>query len=114
MILYALYHRPTGNYMPAKMFRCSFRGYSWWEPTGAQGLGGVSGVPRLFKTKHAANVAKTFWLKGCYKHNKVIESDGWDMPSYEITRGTVSAKEQLLPRNPDNLIIVTLELKEIK
>ena len=84
MIVYALYHPATGNYMPSIMFSHTTRGYSWWEPLGMHGLGGYSNIPRLFETKHAANMARHAWARGTHKNNRIIESDGWEFPSYEV------------------------------
>lgn len=62
--LYAIYHKPTQTYMPARMFATTTAGWSWWEPTGINGLGGLPGVPRLFTQPRLARVALTAWLKG--------------------------------------------------
>ena len=113
MILYALYHPSTGNYMPALMFKHNTNGQTWWEPLGIPGLGGYTDIPRLFKTAHAANMAKHAWAKGPRKKNKVIEFDGWDSPSYEVIMGSTSTDEQLMSRSIDDLKIITVKLEEI-
>lgn len=113
MILYALYHVPTGNYMPARMFDWTPRGFSWWEPLGLNGYGGCTTIPRLFETKHAANVARHSWARGPQAARKVTEQDGWDSPPYEVQVGSEVVKEPTVtPRNLDDLIIRTLTLVE--
>lgn len=68
--LYAIFHKPTGKYMPARMFKLARGGWTWWEPTGAHGLGGHEPeVPRLFKNKMAAKRAMYYWLKGNWYAN---------------------------------------------
>lgn len=112
MIVYALYHPATGNYMPSIMFSHTTRGYSWWEPLGMHGLGGCSNIPRLFETKHAANMARHAWARGTHKNNRITESDGWEVPSYEVNAGSISTNEQLMPRAVADLKIVSLTLEE--
>ena len=115
MICYALYHPATGNYMPAKLFKQAASGYSYWEPTNSHGMGGIGKLPRLFETLHAACMAKYYWETGPYKRHMQTESEGWDMPTYEYQSGVIKdTTEQILPRNKGDLVIVTVELKEIK
>lgn len=65
---YAIYHKPTGKYMPARMFENSRAGWTWWEPTGIHGLGGFDpAVPRLFTKKGSATQAMGYWLNGNHK-----------------------------------------------
>lgn len=60
---YAIYHKRTGRYMPARMFEYSRGSWTWWEPTG---IGGYEGhdpdIPRLFLKKNAAVQAMEYWL----------------------------------------------------
>ncbi len=62
--LYAIFHRPTGKYMPAQLFKTTKGGYTWWDPTNPEYSGYVPGVPRFFSSLNAATVAKSYWLKG--------------------------------------------------
>ncbi len=102
MILYAILHKPTGKYMPALISRCSSGGYTWWEPTGIDGLGGKSAVPRLFTTKAYANLALEYWLKG-----PVIASTA----DYgDRIQEVVQPKQE---RRLEDMRIVTFNLKEI-
>lgn len=66
MKYFVIRHKPTGEFMPARMFLKSNRGYTYWEPTGLNGLTAdpARKTPRLFQTEHAAKVALTVWLKG--------------------------------------------------
>lgn len=65
MKYYAIRHIPTGKFMPTRVFRSAGRGWSYWEPTGYNGLGGFpSSPPRLFEEKQPAQLALNIWLKG--------------------------------------------------
>ena len=96
--LYAIFHRPTGKYMPARMFENSRAGWTWWEPTGANGYGGFDPeVPRLFTKKKSAIQAMGYWLNGNYNLKVTGHYDDWG-PHMEITNPTI-------PRNPKDVEI---------
>ena len=109
MIFYLICHKPTGNFMPAKMFRTTARGWSYWEPTGAAGLGGEPNNPRLFPRKHAASVALSYWLKGRWD-NRMKKVNAWDEPPYEEQAGTKVAGVEI-PRIPSDMEIVKMRLE---
>lgn len=65
MIVYAIKHIPTGNLMPARMFRVQGIGWSWWEPTETRpGYQPHDTNPRLFFTRASAANALGQWLRG--------------------------------------------------
>ena len=113
MIFYALYHPAWGKYMPARLFKQSSAGYSYWEPSGAHGLGGIGNLPRLFETEHAAQMAKYYWETGPYKRHMRTEQDGWESPPYEYQSGVMKdTTEQIAPRNRGDLIIIPINVTE--
>lgn len=63
MRVFAIRHKPSGEYMPAQMFRTARRGWSYWDP-GSEECGGVTIVPRLFATIGPAKRALNAWLVG--------------------------------------------------
>lgn len=100
--LYAIFHKPTGKYMPARMFENSRAGWTWWEPTGANGYGGFDPeVPRLFSKKGSAIQAMGYWLNGNYsiKYNCDPDCDG-------KLRNTTPQ----IPRNPKDVEIHVITL----
>lgn len=105
MKLYGIRHKPTGNYMPAKMFRTSGAGYSYWEPTGVDGFGGHDQGPRLFQTEHAAKVALGQWLAGRWGPSHT-QGAYFDPPEYE---GLV-ARKPIAPRVREDMEIVAFSL----
>jgi hypothetical protein len=115
--LYAIRHVPTGKLMPARIFRTSSGGYTYWEPTDTLpgGYGGYNPlVPRFFCDKSSAALAVSYWLKGPYRKLYVEEPDTYfDGPGGTYQAGveatpTVAAN----PRNPGDLEIVTFTLTE--
>ena len=63
--MFAIRHKPTGNYLPATDgFR--LRGGTWAEPVPATG----KRMPRLHATHKTARIVLTYWMKGkfsCYR-----------------------------------------------
>lgn len=102
-ILYAIYHKPTDKYMPAKIFRHTSNGWTWWEPTNIHGYGGSdANVPRLFSRKASAKQAMNYWLKGNYKCSKNNNED------YFTT--SMDIIPPYIPRNPKDVEIHAIEL----
>lgn len=103
---YAIYHKPTGKYMPARMFENSRAGWTWWEPTGASGLGGFDpAVPRLFTKKGSATQAMSYWLNGNYK----LRVAG----HYEDYSAYWERLNPELPRSPEDVEIHVIRLTVI-
>ena len=112
MQIYTIRHIPTGALMPARMFRTTYRGWTYWEPTGAAGLGGEPGIPRFFPTRRAASVALTAWIKGPHTAHQELESESWELPEqYTVSYGTV-ATPAAIPRIRTEMEIVTFNLIE--
>lgn len=63
--LYAIQHKPSGNFMPARMFKQAGSGWSWWEPTETRsGYLPHDKNPRLFYSIESARNALGQWLRG--------------------------------------------------
>lgn len=108
MIVYAIRHKPTGAFMPARMFRTHGRGWTHWipEPEGKEyGLQGYDKNPRIFWTRRTANNAITMWLKGPME--QVNTGEGWDQSS---TLETVKPK---VPRKSEEIELVLFNLVEL-
>jgi hypothetical protein len=109
MKVYALRHKATGEFMPAKMFRLSARGWSHWSP-------GVSGVgqphdsnPRLFFTRKAADNSRVQWAAGVWERNVGTTNSYFDPEDYDET--VINAPPT--PRHKDDLEVVVYELTEV-
>ncbi len=63
MEVFALRHKPTGEWMPARMYRTSRGGWSYWEP-GSLDNRPHDGNPRIFFSLVSARNALTAWLRG--------------------------------------------------
>lgn len=101
--LYAIYHKPTGKYMPARMFRNSRNGWTWWEPTNIYGLGGFDPeVPRLFSKKSSAVQAMGYWLNGNHK----IVTPG----HYGVSEFGIEVVTPEIPRKPADIEIHVISL----
>lgn len=94
MIVYAIKHIPTGNLMPARMFRVTGIGWSWWEPTETRpGYLPHDANPRLFFTRASAVNAIGQWLRGPLQKQEVKLPGGpLEMDEYRIDVGAVNPK----------------------
>lgn len=81
MEVFAIYHNPTGTYMPTRMYRARQGGWSHWipgpPPDGWGGCNGFDKNPRIFFTKRSAQNALTAWLQGI--HRKESSGGGTNM-----------------------------------
>jgi hypothetical protein len=76
---YAIWHKPTKTCMPQIMFRTASAGYTLWEPTGKDGLGGApNSPPRLFKSYAGANQAMHYWLRGAVEVKTKESYQSWE------------------------------------
>ena len=107
MRVYCIRHVPTGALMPARMFRTKETGFSWWDPTNPEYRGFQPKVPRLFLTRRAAELAKTFWLKG-----PMTARVGYtfDVDEENVGLGIIAVKDD--SRKSTDLEIVLFELAE--
>lgn len=105
MNVYALRHKPTGKFMPARMSRGSARGWSHWEPTDDKHVFDKS--PRLFFTMKAAHNAMVQYCLGVHRRHHEPATNFWDDPGGE---DFVEIQLPLIPRSRDDFEIITYEL----
>lgn len=106
MITYAIRHKPTGAFMPCRMSRCGFGGWSWWTPTGKDQP--FDANPRIFYTLQAARNALTAWLQGAWRQ-ETRDSGSWEFPE---TYTELVPDEPPAPRSREDMEIVTFDLTE--
>jgi len=114
MKVFAIRHKPTGEFMPHRMYRTRERGWSHWVPgPEADGWAGANGYdknPRLFFTLQSARNALTAWLQGPWK--ATVETDGdWETGYYDVP-GTPAPTSPPAPRHRADMEIVTFTLSE--
>lgn len=81
MQVFAIRHKPTGEFMPARMSRNGFGGWSWWrEPN----VSAFDKTPRIFPSKQGAQNALTAWLQGRWV-TEYTTSGSWEGESTEKT-----------------------------
>lgn len=116
MIVYAIRHAPTGNLMPARMFRQAGSGWSWWEPTETRpGYLPHDTHPRLFFTRASAANALGQWLRGPLQKREV--GRGYMSWGEEDSRTEVGAAEHdpldlYPPRRREDMVLVPFTLVE--
>jgi hypothetical protein len=104
MKVFAIRHKPTGEFMPTRMSRNGFGGWSWWrEPAYGKPF---DPTPRLFPSKQGAQNALTAWMQGRWV-TITVHSGGWESP--EETRVPVPEKTET-PRVREDMEIVELAL----
>lgn len=103
VIYYALRHKPTGKYMPARMTKAGRAGWSWWDPASMHNSG-VGPQPRLFTTPIAVKNAAAMWLKGTAS---AVTSTDWESGHTEV-EGV--AYDKVKGRKRDDLEIIEFEL----
>jgi hypothetical protein len=65
MDVYAIRHKPSGEFMPVRMSRTSRGGWSYWREPGNTPY---DATPRLFPTKQGAINALSSWMQGRWVH----------------------------------------------
>lgn len=71
MEVFAVRHKPTGKWMPNRMFRTSLRGGSYWNPTSTAEIDRPYDTnPRLFFSLQGARNALTMWLQGEWRNTQ--------------------------------------------
>lgn len=109
MKVYAIRHKPTGNWMPARMYRTARAGWSNWEPAETRpGYLPHDPNPRVFFTAQSARNALTMWLLGAWKRGTYQEGD-WET-GYYTADGDPEPHKPDAPRNRDDMEIVAGEL----
>lgn len=111
MKVWAIRHKPTGAWMPSRMFRASSGGWSYWipgpAPEGWAGYDGHDKNPRVFYSLQSARNALTMWLQGTWerKSGTTVDwegiPDGYDdmhvnAPPMERKRGDMEIVELCL------------------
>lgn len=105
MRVFAIRHVPTGEFMPARMSRNGFGGWSWWrEPN----VTVFDKTPRIFPSKQGAQNALTAWLQGRWVTISVT-SGGWEDPQED--RVPVP-EEPKIPRVREDMELVPLLLTD--
>jgi hypothetical protein len=100
---FALRHKPTQRYMPARMTATGKAGWSWWNPESVE-FSGHGIEPRLFATIRGARTAARTWLKGRV-------SKEYDQQTGEFKTLALLPDEG---RKAEDLEIVTLLLSEVR
>lgn len=117
MRAYAIRHKPTGKFMPTRMYRTASGGWSHWlpladgqvAPDGWYGCDGFDKSPRLFFSPIGARNALTAWLSG------VHATETEDQGNYEMPEMVRVTKVQAPPvaRRREDMEIVAYELREV-
>lgn len=111
MQVFAIRHKPTQAWMPARMFKHG-GGWSHWEPEPVpEGYGDMRGYdtnPRIFFTKQSVHNALSAWLQGAWAAQTKRDGD-WETGYYQVDAGPAPEKP-VNPRKREDMEIVTLEL----
>lgn len=105
MEVFAIRHKPTGAWMPHRMYRTSSRGWSHWNPGLPTDYPPHDTNPRIFFTLQSARNALTMWLQGAWK-NTQTQGTYFDPPE---DAGPAPYKPPV-ERKRDEMEIVTLTL----
>jgi len=100
--VYAIRHVPSGDWMPARMFRTSARGWSTWK-SGPEYDKGYDANPRIFFSLGAASRAAAAWYAGVWGSHQV-PGGLFDPPEYAL------GVTPTCGRDPGTLEIVPLGL----
>lgn len=104
MEVFAIRHKPTQAWMPARMFKGS-RGWSYWTPADTDAY---DKNPRIFFTKRSAQNALTAWMQGEWEQGLVQDGD-WET-GYYMVDGDPEPKKPKVERKREDMEIVTLTL----
>lgn len=105
LTVYGIRHKPTGEFMPARMSRSSRGGWSWWREPNQKPY---DPTPRLFPTAAGARNALTAWMQGRWVNEETTH--GWEFPETEVC-AVPEATE--VPRVRADMEIVTFTLAEV-
>lgn len=104
--VYVIRHKPTGKFMPCRMFRTMNSGWSHWEPTETRpGYKPHDENPRIFFTLQSARNALTMWLAGAWVKGQT-QGNYFEPP--EETGPEPRRPEQ--PRQREDMEIIPLTL----
>lgn len=105
--VFALRHVATGRFMPARMYRTSGAGWSYWNPHETrEGWKPHDENPRIFFTHQSAKNAAAMWTAGEWKRHRgtSYSFDGVDNFDY------LEVKTPEAPRRRGDLEVVALML----
>ncbi len=84
MKIWSIRHKPSGAFMPARMYRTAGSGWSYWDPLETRpGYRAFDTNPRVFFTLQAARNALTAWLAGEWKREQVVSNSYFDPEPYD-------------------------------
>lgn len=111
MKVWAIKHKPTGKWMPARMYKGG--GWSYWNPGHTPQYLSTEEVPfdptpRLFATLPSVRNALTAWLQGEWDRSTKREGD-WETGYYDVTAEPEPSKPPV-ERKRGDMEIVELEL----
>jgi len=115
LIVYAIRHKPTQQFMPTRLNR-SPGGWSHWSPGYVHPEYGEDKPhdpnPRLFFTPIAARNALAMWLQGCwYRSQGTSNGSYWDPPEpYD----EMTVELPPAPRRREDMEIVRFTLEELR
>ena len=73
MKVWTLRHKPTGRFMPCRMFKRNAGGWSYWNPhEEPPGYVPFDRNPRVFFTLQAARNARAAWAAGEWKRGMTV------------------------------------------
>lgn len=114
MKVYAIKHKPTGEWMPARMSRVGRGGWSWWVPgppvDGLASCGGFDKNPRVFFTRASAVRAVAQWLRGPMTQTTHTTGGDYFEPPDQYTTVDVVDDSGVPPRHAGDLEIVEGDL----
>lgn len=106
LIFYAIRHIRTGKLMPARMWKNSAAGYTFWEPESPE-YPEYEGIPdngpRLFTSHRAAMMAKNKWIVGPLEKQfnlRTGEFEGIAPKSHKRKSGDLEVIETILTLYP--------------
>ena len=108
--VWAIRHKPTGKFMPARMFRTARAGWTYWDPLDkSPETRPYDPSPRLFFTRQAAANALSAWLQGKWKQE--VQTEGsWDEAPYDYLAEPTPTAVATRSREDMELVEGTLSL----
>ena len=109
MQAWAIRHKPTGRFMPARMSRSGRGGWSHWCPI-TPGAQGFEPHPRLMFTQRSAQNALSMWLQGEWRNVTSVPTGYFDDDGGD---SELVPSEPLVPRVREDMEIVLFALVEV-
>lgn len=105
MQVFAIKHKPTGKWMPARLNKAP-GGWSYWDPTDDAPAHDKN--PRLFFTLRSAQNALTAWIMGEHRRESGTTYDWEGIPEGYDNH---IIDEPKVPRSREQMEIVRMELR---